>query len=118
MEIGPDGHAAVVRSYAGGAVLSVRPLSRKLLEPLLAWLLARCAPARPSEPAGLLLERAGRRVRVSVTVNASGTGWLVLEPVPPALPDPAPLPTPPGTEICLHEAEEGDVFCPRCGAPL
>ena len=118
VEIGPDGHAAVVRSYAGGAVLSVRPLSRKLLEPLLAWLLARCPPARPSEPAGLLLERAGRRVRVSVTVNASGTGWLVLEPASSAAPVRAPFPTPPATEICLHEAEEGDVFCPRCGAPI
>lgn len=119
VEIGPDGHAAVVRSYAGGAVLSIRPLSRKVLEPLLAWLLARSQPPRPSEPAGILLERAGRRVRASVTVNASGTGWLVLEPISPPAPAPGPPPTPPGTEICLHEAAAGDdVFCPACGAVL
>lgn len=118
VEIGPDGHAAVVRSYAGGAVLAVRPLSRKVLEPLLAWLVARSQPPHPSDPPGILIERAGRRVRVSVTVNASGTGWLVLEPIAPPAPSPAPPATPPGTEICLHEAAEGDVFCPSCGTPL
>lgn len=119
VEIGPDGHAAVVRSYAGGAVLSVRPLSRKVLEPLLAWLVARCQAARPTEGGGILLERAGNRVRASVTINTSGTGWLVLEPAvltDPARPQSAGPPS--GTEICLHEAAEGDVFCPSCGIPL
>lgn len=119
VEIGPDGHAAVVRSYAGGAVLSVRPLSRKVLEPLLAWLVARSQAARPPEAGGILLERAGHRVRASVTVNTSGTGWLVLEPVvltAPARPHAGGPPS--GTEICLHEAAEGDVFCPSCGIPL
>ena len=118
VEIGPDGHAAVVRSYAGGAVLSVRPLSRRVLEPLLAWLVARGQARRPSDPGGILLERAGHRVRASVTVNNSGTGWLVLEPAVLPAPAAAPPPTPPGTEICLHEAAEGDVFCPSCGVAL
>ncbi len=117
-KIGPDGHAAVVRSYAGGAVLSVRPLSRRVLEPLLAWLVARGQAPRPSDPGGILLERAGHRVRASVTVNNSGTGWLVLEPAVLPAPAAAPPPTPPGTEICLHEAAEGDVFCPSCGVAL
>lgn len=118
VEIGPDGHSAVIRSYAGGAVLSIRPLSPKVLEPLLSWLVARSHPATPSDPGGILLERCGRRVRAAVTVNASGTGWLVLEPLAPSVAAPAPDLAPEAREGCRHEGGEDDVFCPRCGLAL
>jgi hypothetical protein len=112
VEIGTDGRGAILRTYAGGLARSSRPLPRTILEPLCAWLLARSRPSGPFEEGGFLLERAGRRVRVRVSVDGAGTAWLVLESEKgPRLPAD-------GTEICLHEGAEGDVFCPACGAPL
>ena len=69
-------------------------------------------PAAPLDEGGFLLERAHRRVRVLVTATADGTAWLVLK-------SEAALPRLPAeNEICLHEAADGDVFCPVCGAPV
>jgi hypothetical protein len=112
VEIGAEGRGAVVRSYAGGAVLSSRPVPAPVLDPLFAWLVERSRPAAPLDEGGLLLERAHRRVRVLVTATGDGTAWLVLrnEGPPPGAPA--------ENEICLHEAADGDVFCPSCGAPV
>lgn len=111
VEIGPEGKGARVRIYAGGVARSSRPLPLPILEPLFAWFLARTRPTAPFDEGGLVLERSGRRVRVGVTVDTSGTAWLVLEPAPGS---PAPE-----SEGCLHvDALEGDVFCPSCGAVL
>lgn len=112
VEISPAGKGAVVRGYSGGLALTSRPLPRPVLEPLLAWLLARSRPAGPFERGGLLLQRQRRRVRVEVTVGGSGTAWLVFEPLPGDAAGEG------ETEICLHEGAEGNVFCPACGAPL
>lgn len=112
VEIGAEGRGAVVRSYAGGAVLSSRPIPAPVLDPLFAWLVERSRPAGPLDEGGLLLERAHRRVRVQVSSTGDGTAWLVLKA------EAAPQPAPAGNEICLHEAADGDVFCPACGAPL
>jgi hypothetical protein len=112
VEIGPEGRGTILRTFSGGVALSSRPLPPAVLAPLLAWILARSRPSGPFEEGGFVLERSGRRVRVEVTTDASGTAWLVLEP----------LATRTGgageTEICLHEGADGDVFCPTCGAPL
>jgi hypothetical protein len=112
VEIAPAGKGATLRGYSGGLALSTRTLPRAVLEPLLAWLLARSRPAGPFEKGGLVLERFRRRFRVEITVGASGTAWLVFEP-PTGFSAPADE-----TEICLHEGSEGNVFCPACGAPL
>lgn len=112
VEIAPAGRGATLRGYSAGLALSTRTLPRAVLEPLLAWLLARSRPAGPFERGGLVLQRQRRRFRVEVTVGASGTAWLVFEPL-------AGVSAPTGeTEICLHEESEGNVFCPVCGAPL
>ncbi len=112
VEIGRGPRGALLRTYSGGLSLSTRPLPPAVVEPLLAWFLARNRPAGPFEKGGFVLEKGHRRVRVSVSVQAEGSGWLVLEPEPgPSLPANA-------EEICLHEGAEGDVFCPACGAPL
>jgi hypothetical protein len=112
VEMAPAGKGATLRGYSGGLALSTRTLPRAVLEPLLAWLLARSRPAGPFERGGLVLQRQRRRFRVEVTVGASGTAWLVFEPL-------AAISAPKGeTEICLHEGSERDVFCPACGAPL
>ncbi|MCL4810231.1 MAG: hypothetical protein KJ062_20925, partial [Thermoanaerobaculia bacterium] len=112
VEIGPEGRGTILRTFSGGLALSSRPLPQAVLAPLLAWILARSRPSGPFEEGGFVLERSGRRVRVEVTTDASGTAWLVLEP----------MATRRGgageTEICLHEGAEGDVFCPACGAPV
>jgi len=112
VEIGAEGRGAVVRSYAGGTILSSRPIPAPVLDPLFAWLVERSRPAGPLDEGGLLLERAHRRVRVQVRSTGDGTAWLVLkaEAVPP--------PAPAENEICVHEAANGDVFCPACGAPV
>ncbi len=110
VEIGPEGKGARLRTYSGGVAQLSRPLPLPILEPLFAWLLARTRPTGPFENGGLVLERSGRRTRVEATVDATGTAWLVLEPVAGFLQT--------GTEICLHEAADEDVFCPSCGAPL
>ena len=112
VEIGAEGRGAVVRSYAGGAVLSSRPIPAPVLDPLFAWLVERSRPAGPLDEGGLLLERAHRRVRVQVSSTGGGTAWLVLKA------EAAPPPAPAENEICLHEAADGDVFCPACGAPI
>ncbi|HPA51386.1 MAG TPA: hypothetical protein PLP50_07265 [Thermoanaerobaculia bacterium] len=112
VEIGAEGRGAVVRSYAGGAVLSSRPIPAPVLDPLFAWLVERSRPAGPFDEGGLLLERAHRRVRVQVSSTGDGTAWLVLKA------EATPPPAPAGNEICLHEAADGDVFCPACGAPV
>ena len=111
VEIAAEGKGAVLRTFAEGRALSTRPIPRAVLEPLLSWLLSRSRPAGPFEEGGIVLERSRRRVRVEVTVGDSGTAWLVLEPL--SAPEEAG-----GTEICLHDGAEGDVFCPACGAPL
>jgi hypothetical protein len=113
VEIGPEGKGALLRTFSGGLSLSSRPLPRPVLEPLLAWFLARSRPSGPFDEEGLVLERARRRVRVGVTVDGAGTAWLVLEPEPArALPAGA-------AEICVHDGgTEEDIFCPACGAPL
>ncbi len=110
VEIGPEGRGALLRCYSGGVAQSSRPLPLPVLEPLFAWFLARARPANPFDETGLVLERSGRRVRVEITVDATGTAWLVLEraPCPPLVEN----------EICIHDAAEGDVFCPSCGTPL
>lgn len=110
IEIGPEGKGALLRTYSGGVAQTSRPLPLPVLDPLFAWFLARTRPSGPFDEGGLVLERSGRRVRVEATIDATGTAWLVLESAPgsPQL----------ETEICLHEAAEGDVFCPFCGAPL
>jgi hypothetical protein len=112
VEIGPEGRGTILRTFSGGLALSSRPLPQAVLAPLVAWILARSRPAGPFEEGGFVIERSGRRVRVEATADASGTAWLVLEP----------LATPRSgageTEICLHEGTDGDVFCPACGAPL
>lgn len=111
VEIGPEGRGALLRTYAGGVAQSSRPLPAQVLGPLFAWFLAQTRPAGPFDDAGVVLERAGRRVRVEATVDATGTAWLVLEPASrsPAVEN----------EICLHDdAAEGDVFCLACGTPL
>jgi len=111
VEIGPEGRGALLRAYSGGVARSSRPLPLPILEPLFAWFLARTRPAAPFDEGGLVLERSGRRVRVDVTVDATGTAWLVLEPAPRSPAE--------EHEICLHvDAAEGDIFCPCCGAPL
>ena len=111
VEIGPEGKGALLRTYSGGVAQSFRPLPVQILEPLFAWFLARTRPTAPFDEGGLVLERSGRRVRVEVTVDATRTAWLVLEP--------APCSPAEETEICLHvDAAQGDVFCPSCGAPL
>jgi hypothetical protein len=112
VEIAPEGKGAILRSYSGGRASSSRPLPRTVLEPLLAWLLARGRSAGPFERGGLVLERLRRRVRVEVTVGGPGAAWLVFEPLP------APPAAPGETEICLHENAEGNVFCPACGLAL
>jgi len=112
VEIGAEGRGAVVRSYAGGAVLSYRPIPAPVLGPLFAWLVERSRPAGPLDEGGLLLERAHRRIRVQVSSTGDGTAWLVLKA------EAAPPPAPAENEVCLHEAADGDVFCPACGAPL
>lgn len=112
VEIGSEARGAVVRSYAAGAVLSTRPIAAPILAPLFAWLVERSRPAAPLDEGGILLERAHRRVRVLVTATGDGTAWLVLKhegPSPEAHAE---------NEVCLHEAAEGDVFCPACGAPV
>lgn len=111
VEIGPGARSAFVRTYAGGAVLTTRPLPSSVLEPLVAWLVAHSRPAGPFDEGGLVLEKAGRRTRVAVTAAASGGAWLVLTPAS----GPARAA---GVEICLHEGAEGEVFCPACGAPV
>lgn len=111
VEIALEGRGAVLRTFAEGRALSTRPIPRAVLEPLLSWFLSRSRPAGPFEEGGIVLERSRRRVRVDVTVGDSGTAWLVLEPL--SVPEEAG-----GTEICLHDGAEGDVFCPACGAPL
>ncbi len=111
VEIGTEGRGAHLRTYSGGIAQSSRPIPVQVLEPLFAWFLARTRPTAPFDEGGLVLERSGRRVRVEVTVNATGTAWLVLQPVACSPAD--------QIEICIHtEAAEGDVFCPSCGAPL
>lgn len=112
VEIGPEGRGAVVRSFAGGVALSSRPIPAPVLSPLFAWLLEKSRPADPFDDGGILVERAGRRVRVQVTVTGDGSAWLVLEP--------AATPPEPAVEheICLHEAADSVVFCPSCGAPI
>ena len=112
VEIGPGGKGALLRTYSGGLALTARPLPRAVLEPLLAWFLAKSRPAGPFEEGGLVLERARRRFRVEVSVDGAGTAWLVLAP------DAASRLEAGATEICLHEGAEGDVFCPSCGAAL
>ena len=112
VEIASEGKGAILRGYSGGLALSTRTLPRAVLEPLLAWLLARSRPAGPFAKGGLVLERFRRRFRVEITGGASGTAWLVFEPLP------APPAATGETEICLHEGSEGNVFCPACGAPL
>ncbi|MHB8799833.1 MAG: GspE/PulE/PilB domain-containing protein [Thermoanaerobaculia bacterium] len=112
VEISADGRGAVVRSFAGGAVLSSRPIPAPVLGPLFAWLVERSRPAGPLDEGGLLLERAHRRVRAQVTSTGDGTAWLVLKA------EAAPRPAPAENEICLHEAADGDVFCLVCGAPV
>jgi hypothetical protein len=112
VEIGPGGKGALLRTYSGGLALTARPLPRAVLEPLLAWFLAKSRPAGPFEEGGLVLERARRRIRVDVSVDGTGTAWLVLAP------DEASRLDAGATEICLHEGAEGDVFCPSCGAAL
>lgn len=112
VEIGSEARGAVVRSYAAGAVLSTRPIAAPILGPLFAWLVERSRPAAPLDEGGILLERAHRRVRVLVTATGDGTAWLVLKhegPSPEAHAE---------NEVCLHEAADGDVFCPACGAPV
>lgn len=112
VEIDAEGRGAVVRSYAGGAVLSSRSIPAPVLGPLFAWLVERSRPTAPLDEGGLLLERAHRRIRVQVSSSGDGTAWLVLK-------SEAALPTLPAeNEICLHEAANGDVFCPVCGAPV
>ena len=101
-----------MRSYAGGAVLSSRPIPAPVLDPLFAWLVERSRPVAPLDEGGLVLERAHRRVRVQVSSTGDGTAWLVLKA------EAAPPPAPAENEICLHEAADGDVFCPACGAPI
>ncbi|HYN44158.1 MAG TPA: hypothetical protein VE129_20455 [Thermoanaerobaculia bacterium] len=111
VEIGPEGKGALLRTYAGGVAQTSRPLPLPVLEPLFAWFLARTRPPGPFDEGGLILERAGRRVRVEATVDATGTAWLVLEPAPRS-----PMVE---HEICLHDdTAEGDVFCPSCGTSL
>jgi hypothetical protein len=111
VEIGTEGRGAQLRTYSGGIARSSRPIPLQVLEPLFAWFLARTRPTAPFDDGGLVLERSGRRVRVEVSVNTTGTAWLVLQPVPCSPAD--------QTEICIHtEATDGDVFCPSCGAPL
>lgn len=112
VEIGREGAGAVVRTFSGGAVLTSRPLPVSVLEPLLAWLVSRGRPAGPFDAGGIVLEKARRRVRVTVSGSASDTAWLVLEP------EDAPAPRPAEVEICLHEAADGEVFCPACGVAL
>ena len=112
VELGPGAKAAFVRTYCGGAALTTRPLPASVLEPLVSWLVDHSRPSGPFDEGGLVLERARRRVRVSVTAAASGGAWLVLEPEASA-PGPSA-----GIEICLHEGAEGEVFCPSCGAPV
>jgi hypothetical protein len=111
VEIGTEGRGAQLRTYSGGIARSSRPIPLQVLEPLFAWFLARTRPTAPFDEGGLVLERSGRRVRVEVSVNTTGTAWLVLQPVSCSPAD--------QTEICIHtETAEGDVFCPSCGAPL
>lgn len=112
VEIGAEGRGAVVRSYAGGAVLSSRSIPSPVLGPLFAWLVARSRPAAPLDEGGILLERAHRRFRVQVRSTADGTAWLLLSPEAAAPAAPA------ENEVCLHETADGDVFCPACGAPV
>jgi hypothetical protein len=112
VEIGPEGRGVLLRTFAGGRTLTSRPLPPPVLGPLVAWFLARSRPPGPFEDGGLVLERARRRIRVDVSVNAAGTAWLVLErEIQPEL-------EPGASEICLHEGAEGDVFCAACGAAL
>jgi len=112
VEIGPEGRGATVRTWAGGAVRSARPIPPALLGPLLAWLAAHNQSAGPFDEGGLVLERAGRRAGAQLTLGAGDTAWIVFA-------SGAPAPEPSGsTEICLHEGADGDVFCPACGAPL
>jgi hypothetical protein len=112
VEIGPEGRGTILRTFSGGLALSSRPLPQAVLAPLLAWILARSRPAGPFEEGGFVIERSGRRVRVEVTTDASGTAWLVLEPLATARGGAG------ETEICLHEGADGDVFCPACGTAL
>ena len=60
----PKGKGPVLRTFSGGLAQSSRPLPRPVLEPLFAWFLARSRPSGPFDDGGLVLERAGRRVRV------------------------------------------------------
>ncbi len=112
VEIGPEGKGVLLRTFAGGLTLSSRPLPPSVLDPLLAWFLARSRPAGPFDDGGLVLQKGRQRVRVEVSVNAAGTAWLVLERGSATALEPG------AAEICLHEGAEGDVFCPSCGAPL
>lgn len=111
VEIGPEGKGALLRSYAGGAVVSTRPLPRAVLRPLLAWLDGRSRPSGPFEEGGILLERAGRRARARLTLDDAESGWLVLDRA-------AERPGAGAAGVCRHEGSEGDVFCPACGAAL
>lgn len=111
VEIGTEGRGAQLRTYSGGIARSSRPVPVQVLKPLFAWFLARTRPAAPFDEGGLVLERSGRRVRVEVTVNATGTAWMVLHSV-----SGSPVVAP---GACRHAgAADGDVFCPSCGAPV
>lgn len=110
VEIGPEGRGALLRTYAGGLAQTSRHLPRAVLEPLLAWFVARSRPAGPFDGGGLVLEKSGRRVRVEVTAGTGDSAWLVLEPEF--------APATGGAEICLHDGADGDIFCPACGAAL
>lgn len=112
VEIGPEGKGVLLRTFAGGLTLSSRSLPPSVLDPLLAWFLARSRPSGPFDEGGIVLQRGRQRVRVEVSVNAAGTAWLVLEPGSGSSLEPG------AAEICLHEGSEGDVFCPTCGAAL
>ena len=111
-EIGADRRGGYMKTLTLSGPGPSRALPVAVLNPLITWLLDHSKGPDPFDADALVVERGGKRVHVEVAVTSGSGAWLVFGPKW-ALSKP-----PDSGEICLHEAKAGDLFCPRCGAPV
>ncbi len=111
-EVGLEKGKGFVRTLAAGRAATSRPLPPTVVPALVAWFVDRSRPSGPFDEGGIVLSRDGRRRHVEVSPRADGGVWLIFGA------DAAAAPLPPAADGCTHEGSGGEVFCPRCGAPV